>query len=169
MSLIFVASNLLLGIFMCWIIFQDFKSRTLNLYVAIGVFITSFILTLDTYSWNWVVEVMLYNLLLLICFYVLFLLFYYFKGITVSQVFEDKLGLGDVIFTIAIIPCFITGDFLKFLLLSFLFSIIIYQVLKFSKVFKLATIPLAGNMALFFILTQILIKFGIREPINSLI
>lgn len=159
----------LLVIFMLWVMYQDFKSRTINLYIAIGIFIASSVVVINAYSFNWVIGVMSYNLLLLAVFYGALLLYFSVKGVSVSEVFNNKLGIGDVVFTMAIIPCFTTTDLLVFLLLSFLFSIIVYQTLKFLNKNKSLTIPLAGNMALFFIITQVLIKLDITEPINSLV
>lgn len=161
--------NALLIILMFWVVFQDFKYRTLNLYVTISIFLISFIIVINTYAINWILEVILYNFLLLVLFYGFLILFYFFKGVSLFDFFEDKLGIGDIVFTISIISFFTFKNFLYFLLLSFLFSLLLYKGLSFFKSVKSPTIPLAGNMALFLIIVQFSTKFGINEPINSLI
>lgn len=161
--------KILLVTLMLWIFFQDYKSRTLNLYVSIFIFIISLVIVIYSYSIFWILEVILYNLLLLSFFYGMLLLYYSLRKISVKQVFKNKLGLGDIIFTIVITPCFTVKNLLAFLLFSFLFSILIHQCLRFISANKPRTIPLAGNMAIFFILVEALSLTGINEPINSLI
>ncbi|WP_146080442.1 hypothetical protein [Nonlabens xylanidelens] len=161
--------NALLIILMFWVVLQDFKSRTLNLYVAISIFLISSIIALNTYAINWILEVIFYNFLLLVLFYGLLILFYLYRGVSLFDFFEGKLGVGDIVFTISIISCFTFKNLLYFLLLSFLFSLLIHKGLSFFKSIKSPTIPLAGNMALFLIIVKFSKTFGFNEPINSLI
>ncbi len=74
--------------------------------------------------------------------------------------FEDTLGLGDVLFFIALGIGFPTLTFLVLLATSLIFSLLIYLIIKSNL--KSKKVPLAGFQALFiFIILFINLMFNI--------
>lgn len=65
----------------------------------------------------------------------------------------DSFGLGDFLFFLATAFSFATFSFISIFVLSLIFSLSLHLILK--KITHDSTVPLAGYMSLFFILTYI--------------
>ena len=71
----------------------------------------------------------------------------------ISNPFKSLIGLGDVLYFVAVIPFFITANYMLFLVLGLLFSMVSFFVVQYFQQTKL--IPLAGLLSLFFILLKV--------------
>jgi len=69
--------------------------------------------------------------------------------------FKELMGIGDIVYIIAVMPFFDFRNYMFFFVGSMLFSIVLFYGLKLMK-YHLPTIPLAGFMALAFVLILVL-------------
>lgn len=68
------------------------------------------------------------------------------KNKKIINPFQTYFGIGDFLFYIAVAPLFLTFNFILYFILSMLFSIIMFLLLR--KKMKEETIPLAGFASL---------------------
>lgn len=74
--------------------------------------------------------------------------------------FKTYLGIGDVLYFIALVPYFSLINYVCFFISGLLFSILLFMIIKnWNKNFS--TIPLAGFLSVFFILT-----YGASQILN---
>jgi hypothetical protein len=135
---------LLVGVFFI-IFFQDSKDRNVYwfLYPITGILV--FVLQIEAVSIypaliNGVCNLGFVSLLLVVC--------YLYAKLKLKQPLREVLGLGDILFFIAIAFSFSIVSFLIQFVFSLLLSLLLHLVLKHKQTDK--TVPLAGNMALFF-------------------
>ncbi|KDN55717.1 hypothetical protein FEM21_13190 [Flavobacterium seoulense] len=136
---------LILGVFSL-IFFQDYKDRKVYwfLYPVVGILV--FILQAQILPLNIALINSGVNLLL-----VLFLLIFsylYARLKLKKSLLQSVLGLGDILFFIAIAFSFSIVSFWVLFVFSLIFSLILHLVLKYKQIEK--TVPLAGYMSLFF-------------------
>lgn len=135
---------LLIGVFFL-IFFQDSKDRKVYwfLYPIIGILV--FVLHIKEISIypaliNGGFNLGFVSLLILVCFV--------YAKLKLQQPLIEVFGLGDILFFIAIAFSFSMVSFLILFVFALLFSLLLHLVLKRRQTDK--TVPLAGNMALFF-------------------
>ena len=135
---------LLIGVFFL-VFFQDSKDRNVYwfLYPIIGVLV--FVLQIKEISIypaliNGGFNLGFVFLLILVCFV--------YAKLKLQQPLSEVFGLGDILFFIAIAFSFSMVSFLILFVFALLFSLLLHLVLKRRQTDK--TVPLAGNMALFF-------------------
>ena len=94
---------------------------------------------------------------------VLGLFFYYsFKEKKVVNPIDTRIGLGDILFFLAITPLFSLKSYILFFIIGMLFSLIIHVVINAIKPQK--TVPLAGYLALILVI-HIGLKYGLHYNI----
>ena len=71
--------------------------------------------------------------------------------------FKDALGLGDILFLIALALGFSPISFMTLIVFGFLFTLVLHQLLQVKQK---KTVPLAGYLALFFTGVLIFHAFG---------
>lgn len=129
------------------IAYTDFKERSLPLYLLIGL--------LGICLWNTSLQngiaiaflQLMINTGLLIILTGALLIYYRVKERTLKGVINRKLGLGDIVFWVAIAPLFSLVNFILFFISSLLLILVILMVrMAFKKTVDL--IPLAGYQAL---------------------
>lgn len=125
---------------------QDYKDRSVYwfLYGLVGLLVFGIQLIQNPiYS-------ALFNSLSNLIFISILLLFaaLYSKIRFKKRLINESLGLGDILFFIAISFAFAPISFLILFVFSFLFSLVLHLFLNHKK--KATTVPLAGHMALFF-------------------
>lgn len=140
-----VLKLLLLAVFSL-IFFQDYKDRRVYwfLYPITGILVL--ILQIQIIPINIALINSGFNLL-----FVLFLLFfcYLYSRIKLKKnVLQSVLGLGDILFFMAIAFSFSIASFLVLFVFSLIFSLLMHTLLKHKQ--KETTVPLAGYMSLFF-------------------
>ncbi|WP_169668979.1 hypothetical protein [Flavivirga algicola] len=64
------------------------------------------------------------------------------------------IGLGDIVFFIAITPLFKLETFIPFFIVGLLFSLLLYAIILLFK--KIKTIPLAGYLALYLVINIVI-------------
>jgi hypothetical protein len=90
------------------------------------------------------------SFLFLVLNFIVVTVYFSIKNKAYLNPFDKLIGWGDVLFFIALIPFFDFRAYLIFFVLSLLFSLLLFLVMK-SIYSKYKTVPLAGFMALFFI------------------
>lgn len=129
------------------ITWQDFKERLVYLFCyplvgILGFFNQKSFLELDTIIINSLVNLSLIATVLLI-------LWVYCKIILKKRLVNQSMGMGDVLFFMALAFCFSIISFYVLFVFSLFFSLLMHFLLKKSYK-EHTTIPLAGYMALFF-------------------
>ena len=135
---------------MILIFFQDVKSRMIHILLPLGLFLVGMFyrydLQLDYIS-------MLYSLLFVVVV-LLGLFLYTLLKKNDKKSFNKSIGLGDILFFIAVIPFFDERNYFLFFITGMLFSLLAFIILSFFT--KSELIPLAGFLALYFIVLKIL-------------
>ena len=138
------------------IIYQDFKERAISAWTIPFVFFPSLYLAWSNVFWEpWF---LLFNL----CFIGIQLLgvsvYFSIKHKEWINVTQNYLGLGDVLFFVAITPLFAPLQFCSFFIGSLLFILVGAGIYHLS-INKLKTIPLAGAMSLCWLLYAAFISY----------
>jgi len=134
----------LLGLFAC--VYQDIKDRTIHVLWFVVIFIATGLINYELTN-DWIDSV--YALLFLIVNISVLFLYTSVKNKRIINIFQSHLGLGDVLFFIAIIPLFSVRNFILFFITGMIVSMILH--LLFNTFQKQLTIPLAGYLSLFLI------------------
>jgi len=145
----------LLTLFLLLLIFQDFKTREVSVWLLIGVFLCNTVIFLTSNDLKEVFHFFYINVLFL-----LFLLFTLTIYISIKEkklviITHNYLGWGDIIFIFTLTLCFSTVNFIAYLVFSFLFTLVAYTVLKVIKPNIKKEVPLAGFLAITLILLYI--------------
>lgn len=88
-------------------------------------------------------------------------LYFVIKNKKLINPFKNLMGIGDVCYFIAVIPFFNLSGFVVYFILGLVFSMILFIGLKKSKREAVNTIPLAGFLALFFIIFKLVDSTGV--------
>jgi hypothetical protein len=136
---------LLIGVFFL-VFFQDGKDRKVYwfLYPIIGILV--FVLQIKAVSLypaliNGGFNLGFVSLLILVCFV-------YAKLKLKQPLLKEVFGLGDLLFFVCIAFSFSIVSFIILFVFALLFSLLLHLILKHKQTEK--TVPLAGNMSLFF-------------------
>lgn len=84
-----------------------------------------------------------------------FMIYQTLKHKHISNPIDTAIGLGDILFFIAITPLFQVHNYVLFFVLGLLLSVVIYVLTSKSE--TQTTIPLAGYLALF-----LMVCFGLK-------
>ncbi len=76
-------------------------------------------------------------------------LYFSFKNKSFVNPVDSMIGLGDILFFVAITPLFNLKSYILFFIVGMLFSLVIHIIVNAFK--KQKTVPLAGYLALFLI------------------
>lgn len=141
-----VLYKILILIILFIIFIQDLKFRLVYwfLYALFGIL--GFLILKQNQSLNMVLISSFINLIIIAT--VLLILFIYTK-IIMNKNLLSTIGMGDILFFIALCFCFANFSFIVLFVFSLLFSLTISIFVKTKSEEK--SIPLAGYMALFFI------------------
>lgn len=130
--------------FLFFLIYQDFKWRAISWYlipitIALGIVRGLYYNFYPPDYWLSVVGVVLFTSFLL----VFLIVYHYWRYQTIKSLFEQKLGLGDILFFISLGFNLELSHFIIFFLLSTSIALIIGIILQRQN----KTIPLAGIQA----------------------
>lgn len=127
--------------------YQDIKDRK----VFALLFLFFAVLGCSLHYQNTMPEVFLLTIAINLGFTaILLIIIYLYSKIKLNRKFSETLGLGDILFFIALALSFATITFITTFVFALVFSLLMHLFLK-SKVYK-NTVPLAGYMSLFYIL-----------------
>lgn len=131
----------LIAILTC-IAYQDIKSREVSLFLYIGLFIFNIIYVNNLIT---VGENLLYNILYLVIIFSILLL--YFRLVhqikKLSEFIDVYIGIGDLVYLIAITPLFTIYYYIMYFIVSLIMSLIVFKLFRIKK-----NIPLAGYMSI---------------------
>lgn len=128
------------------IFYQDWKTRTIHIALPIAFFGLGLYHTFGLLNWfDYGMNTLFF--LIIFCGLVGFMTF---KEGSFRNPFEHYFGLGDFLFFLALTPLFFLYHFALFFIASLCFSVVLHLAL--SKWMQHKTVPLAGFVALFFII-----------------
>lgn len=151
------------------IAYEDFRFRQIRVLFFAIFFVSLFLLLIITWPLSVLIHNTLVNLLFMSIQIASLQIYFWVKEKRWSWIFDRKLGWGDVVFWLCILPVWPLMPFVLFLVSSLIFSLLCYTLI-FRK--KHATIPLAGLQALFFLLifmSERLSTFSLERLMNQLV
>src|SRR5690606_5097641 len=92
---------------------------------------------------------MLTSLLFLTINFVVITIYFSIKNSALINPFKSYIGLGDLLFLLAVVPFFSFRNYLLFFVTGMIFSLILYSL--FKKKYLAKTIPLAGYLSIYLI------------------
>lgn len=152
--------------FLLAVIYQDFKSRTISVFLPIIIFLLFFGVGFYQIRES-IFSNLLINFLFLLLQWILLKFYFYFRYR--QFVIADRfIGRGDFIFFIALTPAFSVINFLFLFVGALVFSLIngLIYILK-TKQLKSTEIPLAGLFAMYFLVIFLVNSF-LNSPFHPL-
>lgn len=133
------------------IFYQDLKYRQIHVLLPILIFgLGLFVYIFNQHSYTYIIQSLLFLCVTLLSGY----LYIVAKNKKVINPFKSIIGIGDIFFFIATLPFFITENYILYFITGMIFSLISFLILKtFYK--KINTVPLAGLLALYFIVLKV--------------
>ena len=144
------------------IAYQDIKDRK----VYAILFILFAILGSCLHYENTMPEVFLMIIALNLGFtLILILMIYLYSKVKLNLNLKDTLGLGDILFFLALAVSFATTTFIITFVFALIFSLLIHLVIKSNAPNK--TVPLAGYMSLFYMVVFVGYWLGMINAIYN--
>lgn len=149
------AANLLLGIALVAIAWEDFRSRAVRVYWFVGVLVALLYMQLVRQGALVTYERYAINLLFILFILVVLHGYYAVRRRRWIWIMDQQFGWGDVAFLVCIAGVWHLPGFVAFMVLSLLFSLIVFLLLvkRYAQ-----TVPLAGLQAICFGIFYILEK-----------
>jgi len=144
--------SLIIFLSLLGIIFQDLKYRSIHIALIGGLVVGSIFTNLGSWLNN-----LIYNLIFITTNTIGLFIFYSIKLKRFTNPIDQFLGLGDVLFFLAITPLFSIHSYLFFFLSGLIFSLLIHVMLNHKQI-NHKTIPLAGYLSIYLI-SYILIDY----------
>ena len=152
---------------------QDFRERRIYWLLVPSAFLLFFLSSVKTVGIAEGIKFSLYNALFFILQLILIFLYYLIKHRELTNIINRYLGLGDVLFVLAICPAFSPANFILFYLAGLILALATFFVLGLIQRDKNKEIPLAGvlSIALLFLLSYRFInkEFNLYNDEQSLI
>ena len=160
----------ILLIILTLIVIEDFRFRKISLIWLVVILIISILLQLNTnlHLYDIAANTFL-NLCIIAVNYGILTLYFSLKNRRLINLGNHYLGIGDLIFLIAVSFLFSPLNFVCFILLSLFFSLLYSLFAKLILPNRFKTIPLAGlqSLFLFLLLTTLLVQDKILEINND--
>ncbi len=155
--------KLILIIALALVFIQDYKERQAFwfLFLVIGV-LGGVLFYQNTLPELFLVSVQI-NLLFLV---VLLLIIYLYAKLKLKTKFLNTLGLGDLFLFLAMSVSFSSLSFIVLFISALIFSLVLHLFISKNK--KTATVPLAGYMSLFFLISYLFYWVGFVDNFYSL-
>ncbi|GGI58499.1 hypothetical protein [Winogradskyella haliclonae] len=158
-----IVFKIILVLSLIYILFQDVKERKVYWFLfPIVMMATGVLFYSHTLPELFLVNAMLNSMFIGLLFFVMYLYSKFKLKTALNQVF----GLGDALLFIGLIGSFSVVSFIMVFVFSLVFSLVLHVLLKAHQ--KEKTIPLAGYMSLFFLLTYISFWTGITTKLYSI-
>jgi hypothetical protein len=130
------------------IFLQDLKKRTIHVGLPIVIFLLALLVNYISLDLNF--SVIAYNVTFVLINIIGLTLYLSFKSKSFVNPIDTYIGLGDIVFFLALTPLFNLKPFILFFILGLLFSLLMHVAFMLFK--RIQTIPLAGYLSLFLIL-----------------
>ena len=142
-----IVSTLFLITILIFVVIQDLKHRTIHVVLPILIFVLSVLINNASKDLNF--SDTLYNILFVIINIIGLTIYFSLKNRALVNPIDSYIGLGDILFFLALTPLFNLKSFILFFIFGLLFSLLVHVV--FTRFIRMKTIPLAGYLALFLI------------------
>jgi hypothetical protein len=128
------------------IAYTDFKERAVPVYLLTGLLVICFITTVLQTDIAAAFLQLAINTGVILFLLGGLLVYYRFRQASFNKVINQKLGIGDVAFWIAVAPLFSLFNFI-FFLISSLIIVLLFVIIRIAFKKPVALIPLAGYQA----------------------
>ncbi|MDY8138469.1 hypothetical protein [Aquimarina sp. 2201CG5-10] len=140
----------ILVIFLLIVVFiQDLKLRAIHILLPVIILIVGLV---SYFKLGYSFVFLLYSLSFLCITFGGLYLYLSIKNKRFTNPFKQTMGLGDVLFFVAVIPFFSTYNYILFFITGMLFSILGFLIIKIFA--KTNLVPLAGLLALYMIILK---------------
>ncbi len=147
-ELILTITNIILIILLVGISYQDIRSRQIHIFLLSILLLNTIILNHLTNGLSYIDTVKIVGFVLI---NIIGLFIYYsLKSRKLINPIDKFLGLGDIIFLIAVSPLFTLNKFILFFITGLLFSLFTHLIIKNFSEKK--TIPLAGYLSIYLLI-----------------
>lgn len=140
---------LLLLLVLSVVIFQDFRLRAIHWILIPSLLFLCIYKSRAIAGTEQMQSAFGQNSLFIIVQLVILIFYFSFRTKKIEPVINSYLGLGDVLFLIAIAPSFCFGNFLLFIVGGFTLILIAYGLFSILKIKTQRQIPLAGIQSVF--------------------
>lgn len=128
--------------------FQDLKYRKIDIRLLMLLFIASLVFNYSNPLLTYIDLSIVLGYILLVSIFVV--VYYSIKNGGLINPLKEKIGIGDLLYFIAVAPLFYLKNYILFFICGLFFSIIIHSAINRYQSKK--TVPLAGYFSAFFIL-----------------
>ena len=136
------------------VIYQDFKSREVSLLILLAVILCTGIFGLSCLKPNLFFKYFAINLGFLVSQFVLVTIYFSLKKRAFQNITKSQIGWGDILILLGLCCYFSPVNFIVFYVLSLLFIFLIFGISQLVRK-KTSMIPLAGALAIFVIIFQV--------------
>ena len=155
--------RILISLSLIIVIYQDFKERKvwaflLPVIAGCGCYLFFQMSTIDYFLLSIAVNFCIVSTILGILYLIS-------KFLLKKRAFYQAIGLGDILFFLAIAVSFPTVSFLNFFVFAILFTFVLSFILKRLFYSAEKTIPLAGSMSIFILIVYLIHWFGFYHTI----
>ncbi len=138
--------------------YQDLRYRAIEAWILLLLVLSILTYAFLKYGFTEAGANMLLNTGVLIILILPVVLYYYAKYRKIDLF--NYLGMGDLIFLLAITPLFSLFNFVAFYISGLILALILHQVFKLNKKYNGSTIPLAGFNSIFLAFVLIVNHFN---------
>lgn len=127
-------------------VIQDVKHRHIHVILPIVVIVLAFVLNQDRLIWLDFIQTLVFigvNFIGITAYFSL-------KRKEIINPFKAYIGLGDLLFLIAVTPMFSFRNYILFFITGMLFSLMLFLAIKHTQ--KYQTVPLAGFLSIYMLI-----------------
>jgi len=163
-----MVSLILISIVLIGISIRDFAAREIEVYYFLLMAITVIVFCMVRTDVVTMIQNVLVNCIQLVLLLGCLIGYYQFRyGKADSNFFNTRLGIGDLLFWIVTTPLFAPVNFILWMVVSLLFSLVVHSCVVLVSGKKHSTVPLAGLQAIILIIVlmidQFVLYFGLLE------
>ena len=147
MNFILISLYTLLILVLLITVYQDIKQRTIHVALPVAIFILAIATNYFVSEINFKDVVL--NILFIVFNITVLVVYFSIKHKKIINPIDTFIGLGDIVFFIAITPLFSLKPFVLFFIGGLVFSLLIHIISNLFTTIK--TIPLAGYLSVFLI------------------
>jgi hypothetical protein len=141
--------NLLILIFLGFIVIQDFKDRAISWFLLPLLFISLALKSSMVSNFSEVVQSFIMNLIFVLLQLVLLTIWVSLRNKKLTNIIDTYIGLGDVLFFVAITTAFSSIQYILFYAISICLTLFGFLLYRYFFTKTNPQIPLAGAMAVF--------------------
>ena len=154
---IITALLLILGV----IVYEDFRERSIHWFLVPGLAALLIALSVLRMGWLEMLNITTWNAVFLCVQGAGLILYFAFKHRRYTPVVDRYIGLGDILFLLAITPAFGQWNFILFILSGIAIALLIFVLLQAFRPASDLTVPLAGILAAYLGLVLVLEQVGV--------